>query len=255
MNVKLSLVGLLCACPLMVYAETLAEFEQKLIDQYAQADVSSRVEADQYNEEIAEAVIAKIKKDPQSWNYTFPALVKKRMLDIHYSPDHKIKIYGLDVSSGGSMRSFQNIAQWQTANGLRTQSIEEDALIRTIYQTQLAKRDTYFVLTQSIGSHCDGAANISAYHLATTKLVETSVFQSKKQRMQNISVPFDCSAYPPDSPQLGDRTTLTEYLIRVDPKMQFVDVQLLNEKYVPQNKYLRYQKGPETYKYQGVVKP
>ncbi|EPF74345.1 hypothetical protein [Acinetobacter rudis] len=255
MKIKRSLLAVLVAVSFAAHAETLPEFEQKLIEQYYQAEISGRVEADQYNSEIAKAIIAKVEKDPQTWSYKFPALVNKRMLDIHYSPDQKIKIYQLDVSSGGTMRFFNNLAQWKTPTGLKTQLIEEDALIRKIDQTQLAKRNTYFILSQSIGSNCDGAANISAYHLAATKMVSANAFQSKKQRMQNISVPFDCSAYPADSPQMQDRSTLTQYLIRVDPKMQFIDIRLLNEKYVPQNKFLRYQKGQTNYQYTGVVKP
>lgn len=248
------LLGLsLCIWSLHSYAETLPEFEQALIKKYDQSVVSGRIEADQFNSDIAEAVMTKVQQDPKTWSYDFSALANKHMLNIHYSPDRKIKVYQFDVSSGGTMRSFNNLAQWQTPTGLQTQLIEEDVLIRKIYQTELAKRDTYFFLTQSIGSNCVGAANITAYHLATTKIVASSAFQSKTQRMQDISVPFDCQAYAASSPQLQDRTSITEYLIRVDPKMNFIDIHLLNPQYVPQDKYLRYKKEQTHYRYQGVV--
>lgn len=253
MKTQLSLGIILCTWSLHSFAETLPEFEQALIAKYHQSSVSGRVEADQFNAEIADAVMTKVQQDPKTWSYQFPALANKHMLDIHYSPDRKIKVYQFDVSSGGTMRSFNNLAQWQTPTGLKTQLIEEDVLIRQIYQTSLAKRDTYFFLTQSIGSSCAGAANITAYHLATTKIVATSAFQSKTQRMQDISVPFDCQAYSVNSAQMQDRTSITEYLIRVDPQMNYIDIHLLNSQYVPQNKYLRYKKEQTNYRYQGVV--
>lgn len=254
MKIKLTLLAFACYWPMIGHAESLLEFEDKLIKQYYQAEITSRVEADQYNSQIAEAISARVKRDPQSWSYTFPALVDKHMLDIYYSPDRKIKIYHMDTSSGGTMRMSVNLAQWQTASGTRTQLIEEDALIREIYQTSLAGRDTYLILSQAVASSCDGVANISAYHLATTKIVSTDIFQTKNQRLKNISVPFYCGAYPDDSPQLADRRTISEYLIRVDPQLQYVDIRLLDQKYAPQNKYLRYKKTASTYQYSGTVK-
>lgn len=254
MKTKLTLLTFLCTWAAMGYAETLPEFEQALIQKYHQSSVSGRVDADQYNSQIAEAVIAKLQQDPNTWRYDFNALVDKRMLDVRYSPDRKIKIYQFDVSSGGSMRFFKNIAQWKNETGTHTQLIEEDLLIRELYQTELANRSTYFVLGQAIGSSCNGAANITAYHLSKTKLVEAPVFQIKNKRIQHINVPFDCNAFPENSPYLADLSKVTEYLIRVDPKMQFIDIQLVNQKHVPQNKYLRYQKQSASYTYQGVIK-
>lgn len=254
MKNQLLLLTILSLCALHSYAETLPEFEQVLIQKYHQSAVNGRIEADQYNGQIAEAVIAKVQQDPKTWRYDFKALVDQGMLDIRYSPDAKIKIYQLDVSSGGSMRFFKNIAQWQTETGTHTQYIQDNQLIRQVYQTDLANRSTYFVLTQAIGSSCEGMASISAYHLSKTKLVMAPVFQIKNKRIQHIDVPFDCHAFPDNSPYLADRTKVTEYLIRVDPKMQFIDVQLLNQQHVPQNKYFHYKKEQGVYRYTHVVK-
>lgn len=253
MTLRLSVLAVLCAYSVQGYAETLAEFEQKLIKNYYQESISSRFDADQYNEQIAQAIMNKVKTDPNSWRYDFKALTDKRMLTVNYSPDKKIKIYQLDVSSGGTMRLFKNIAQWQTASGLKTQLIEEDLLIRKLYQTQLGQATTYFVLGQSIGSTCDGGAHISAYQFTNNKLLASRAFQTKTQTLDQINVPFECRAFANGSPYLADRSTLTEYFIRVDPKMRYIDVQLLNEQNVAQDKYLRYQKQQTHYKYQGVV--
>jgi hypothetical protein len=82
------------------HAETLAQFEKKLIQHYTQKDFY------EVNQTIESEIVAKIESDSRSFNYTFPTFQDQYNLRIHYSPDKRLKFYTFDVGSGGTMGSI-----------------------------------------------------------------------------------------------------------------------------------------------------
>ena len=69
------------------YAQTLSQFESGLLKQYQQTEINSRIDADQYNQQIAEAIQKQLLSNPASFNYSFKQLVDAGKLSINYSPD------------------------------------------------------------------------------------------------------------------------------------------------------------------------
>lgn len=235
-------------------AASLAQFEQDLMQQYYQAEITGgRIEADQYNQQIAEAVETQLKTDPKTFEYNFKRLTDKYMLRIYLSPDHRLKIYNLDVSSGGTMREFQNIMQYKSAGKVHTQVLSELGAIQSIQQTVLGNKTTYIINHQLIGSSCMGAMVISAYQWSANSLREAAVFKTKRKTLSEISVEYDCHKFRGATADGSDYFYNYDDLIHVAANMQTIDIQLMNEQLVPQNKYLRYQKKTNYYQYNGVV--
>jgi len=198
-------------------------------------------------------VIEKLNTDPASFDYDFKALVDQGMLNIHYSPDRLIKIYNLDLSSGGTMREFSNIAQYKQAGKIKTQTLEQFGLTRSIQQSQLNQKTTYFVLEHYIGSSCDGSISMQALQMQAKILAPAAVFKSRSQVLSDISVPYSCREFPEKSAYARNYSLIGQALIQPAANMQYIDFRLMNEQLAPQQKFLRYQKQGGFYVYQGTV--
>lgn len=94
---KLALLLLLILLS-QAHAETLAQFEKKLIKNYDKKDFY------EVNQKIETEILNKIKQDPMSFSYSFPVFQDHYNLRIHFSPDKSLKFYTFDVGSGGTDR-------------------------------------------------------------------------------------------------------------------------------------------------------
>lgn len=254
MKMQWVLIGLGLISHMPVHAETLAQFEQNLIRKYDQSALSGgRIEADQYNQQIAQAVSQKLKSDPKSFDYAFKQLTDRDLLRVHYSPDRKLKVYTLDVSSGGSMRFFENLLQYRQGTQVKTQTLDDRELIKSIQQTDLAESTTYMLLDHGIWSSCEGSIRIAAYQFNRNGLAQTAVFQSRRKSLSQIAVPYRCSAFPDNSPYASDYSVIAEGMIQPAKNLQHIDIRLMNKALAPQEKFLRYQKQGAVYQYIGVV--
>lgn len=254
MKLQWVLMGLSLSGSMTLHAETLAQFEQRLIQKYDQTgSAGGRIEADQYNQQIADAVSQKLKSDPKSFDYAFQQLTDRDLLRVHYSPDRKLKVYTLDVSSGGSMRFFENLLQYRQGTQVKTQVLDDRELIKSIQQTDLANTTTYMLLDHGVWSNCEGSIRIAAYQLNSKGLVQAPVFQTKRKSLNQIQVPYRCSAFPDNSPYASDYSVIAEGMVQAAKNMQYIDIRLMNKALVPQQKFLRYQKQGAVYQYIGVV--
>ena len=222
-----------------LHAETLAQFEKKLIKQYEQKAFY------EINQDIESAVVAKIKQDPTSFGYNFPNIQDAYSLRIHFSPDKKLKFYTFDVGSGGTMGEFSSYVQSSTGKSIITPI--ETGFILDVKQTVFAQQPVYLVENYYKASSCMGAYAINAFKPSTNERIQAvKIFQTKKAKLDNISVDYDCN-------HDNEKGEIPDY-IRVDKNLKNIDIMLLDQAYKPQGKYLRYAKTNTAYQYSGVVK-
>ena len=223
-----------------LHAETLVQFEQKLIKQYEQKEFY------EVNQEIESAVVVKIKQDTTSFDYNFPNIQDAYSLRIHFSPDKKLKFYTFDVGSGGTMGEHSSYVQ-SNNKGKSILTPIETGFILDVKQTVFAQEAVYLAENYYKASSCMGAYAINAFKPTTNGSIQAvKIFQTKKTKLDNISVDYDCH----DDNEKGD---VPDY-IRVDKNLKNIDIMLLDQAYKPQGKYLRYVKTNSAYQYSGVVK-
>ncbi|AOA57935.1 hypothetical protein BFG52_05935 [Acinetobacter larvae] len=238
-----------------LYAETVKTLEQKIISQYYQDDFQGgRFEADQYNRQIADGIKKIISQQPNSsFRYDFKALRQKNMLRLFYSPDHKLKIYNLDTSSGGSMRFFENMIQYKVADKVQQQKLANIALLRRVGQTRLGEQVVYLLVDSAIHSSCEGDSTLRAYTLGEHGLTEAKVFKTQQQTLSKIAVPYNCKAFRPQDSFYQDYSKIYQEMIRFSADTQFIDIRILDKNLVPQDQYFRYQKQGDIFQYRGIV--
>jgi|GEM_PF-229443 len=225
-------------------AESLSNFENGLVEKYYQKTCSGRAECDQYNEKISNEIESKIKNDSSSFAYSFAKFTEKNMLDIHYSPDRKIKFYTMDVSSGGTMREPYSLIQVKRSNGLASQELAQVGFIDKIAQVKIKNQDVYLVTSLFINSTCSRSYRIHSFVLNNGKFVAKPIFETKTQKLDSIGVENDCQEW--------ERSA--EDFIRISKDLKNIDILVVNASGKLTNNYLRYQKTPQGYRYSGVVK-
>lgn len=222
------------------HAETLAQFEKKLIQKYANKDFY------QVNQAIESEIVEKIEHDPASFKYSFPALQDHYHMHIQFSPDQQLRFYTFDVGGGGTMGEYSSYVQTQNEGKTRLTPVET-GFIFDVKQTILAKQPVYLVESYYKGSSCVGAYAIAAFQPIKTGAVRPiKLFQTKTKLLDHIQVDFDCNNHE-------DRNDVPDY-IRSDKKLNMIDIMLLDQNSKPQAKYLRYRKNNTVYQYIGVVK-
>lgn len=247
---KIKLLILLFSCSSMSYAEEFSRFEQKIIQNYYQAACTDRQQCDQYNENISNAIIEQLRKDPQSYNYPFKALTDKNLLRIVYSPDKKLKFYNFDVSGGGTMREFVTYIQYRQGSRIKTQEIKNAGYIKRIQQTQLHQQPLYLISQTYIGSTCEGIYAIDAAQLLNGSYQPIKAFTSKTKKLDSIKINFDCH-YFPDS---NDYSAMDQMFIRTAADLKNIDILVVQPSGQLTQNYLRYQKTKNGYQYIGTVK-
>ncbi len=215
----------------------LKDFESQLIKQHKNKDFY------EINGDLEATISSKLAADPSSFNYDFPKLQKNGYVHITYSPDKKLKFYNFDVSGGGTMGEWSNYVQYQINQHIKFDEFEA-ARIDQIYQEKIQNNVIYLVQYYDKGDNCIGNYQLRAVEIGKSQLLKSFIFETKNKKLDNISVYYDCS-------KIKDYNKQPDYL-RIKP--QTIDILLTDKNDVPQNKYIRYRLGTNSYKFTGYVK-
>lgn len=189
-----------------------------------------------------------INENPETITYAFLKLQKETDIYIATSTDKKLRIYSWDNNSGGTMRFFDQIVQYN-ANGKIKSNLkvtEEDAqsFISRIYSVRTAKKETiYLTINNSIYSTKDAVQSVFAYKITNDKLNLVSIFKTKKKMLSSIHCEFDFFSVVerPERP-----------LELITFKNNILNIPLINEKGTVTNKNLIYKWNGINFKYEGV---
>jgi len=232
------------------FAESVANFETDIINQYYKTSLTDRYENDGINQEVASKVANFIEINSQSFEYPFKNLLDKNLLLLNYSPDRKLKFYTFNISAGGSMREFESYVQFKQGNKVITHALNDGGFIKAIRQTQLNNVPTYLVSKTYIGSGCEGQYGIQATQIKNAQYKSVNVFKTKKKALDHINVAYDCNYYPKNIEPFD----MDRHYIRVSPDLQKIDILVIKPSGELTQNYLRYQKNNNNYKYTGTVK-
>lgn len=137
-----------------------------------------------------------IKNNNSTLNYPFEKLQKENALKMATSADKKLRVYSWDNNSGGTMRFFNQMYQFN-ANGNITvneslASNDSQAYFSKIYTVQNRNNESiYLVISNSILSSKYSVQHINAYKIGTENLQNAAVFKTKTNTLDKISVEYD----------------------------------------------------------------
>lgn len=137
-----------------------------------------------------------IKNNNNTFNYPFEKLQKENALKMATSADKKLRVYSWDNNSGGTMRFFNQIYQFN-ANGNITvneslASNDAQAYFSKIYTVQNKNNESiYLVISNSILSSKYSVQHINAYKIGSENLQSAAVFKTKTNTLDKISVEYD----------------------------------------------------------------
>lgn len=137
-----------------------------------------------------------INNNNSTLNYPFEKLQKENALKMATSADKKFRVYSWDNNSGGTMRFFNQIYQFD-ANGNITvneslASNDAQSYFSKIYTVQNKNNESiYLVISNSILSSKYSVQHINAYKIGTENLHNTAVFKTKTNTLDKISVEYD----------------------------------------------------------------
>lgn len=237
-TIKITLTISISCLTMVSHASTsLKNFEQNILNKYKNTDFF------EVNHDIEADISNKISSDITSFTYDFPALQQAGYVHIMYSPDKKLKFYSFDVSGGGTMGKWQNYVQYKTGTTLHVDEFEAGSIYKVL-QAAIKNKPVYLVQSYYKGDSCHGVYDLRAVEVGSKQLLKAYIFEAKNKKNHDLFVEYDCHYDL-------DRENAPNYF-RITPKT--VDVILLNEDSVPQNKYLRYRLEEKGYRYVGVVK-
>lgn len=137
-----------------------------------------------------------IKNNNSTLNYPFEKLQKENALKMATSADKKLRVYSWDNNSGGTMRFFNQIYQFDANGNItvneRLASNDSQAYFSKIYTVQNKNNESiYLVISNSILSSKYSVQHINAYKIGTENLQNTAVFKTKTNTLDKISVEYD----------------------------------------------------------------
>ncbi|OAL79082.1 hypothetical protein AY606_06530 [Acinetobacter sp. SFB] len=232
------------------FAESVAQFENNIINKYYKTSLTDRYENDGVNQEVATKVANFIERNSQSFEYPFKNLLDKNLLLLNYSPDRKLKFYTFNISAGGSMREFESYVQFKQGNKFITQALNDTGFIKAIRQTQLNNVPTYLVSRTYIGSSCEGQYGIQANQINNNQYKSVKVFKTKTKALDQININYDCHYYLKNIQPFD----MDGHYIRISQNLKNIDILLIKPSGELTKNYLRYQKTKNNYQYIGTVK-
>ncbi|WLD22934.1 hypothetical protein NU10_09395 [Flavobacterium dauae] len=137
-----------------------------------------------------------IKNNNSTLNYPFEKLQKENVASIVSSADKKLRVYSWNTHLGGTMRFFNQIYQFD-ANGtiMADESLasnDPQASFSKIYTVQNKNNENiYLVISNSILSSKYSVQHINAYKIGTENLQNATVFKTKTNTLDQISVEYD----------------------------------------------------------------
>ncbi len=148
------------------------------------------------SKQFTNSLTSLIKNNNSTLSYPFEKLQKENALKMATSADKKLRVYSWDNNSGGTMRFFNQIYQFD-ANGNITvntslASNDSQAYFSKIYTVQNKNTESiYLVISNSILSSKYAVQHINAYKIESESLKEIAIFQTKTKTLNHITVEFD----------------------------------------------------------------
>lgn len=148
------------------------------------------------SQQFTDSLTYLIKNNNSTLNYPFEKLQKENALKMATSADKKLRVYSWDNNSGGTMRFFNQIYQFD-ANGNITvnaslASNDSQSYFSKIYTVQNKNNESiYLVISNSILSSKYSVQHINAYKIGAENLQSVSVFKTKSNTLDKISVEYD----------------------------------------------------------------
>ncbi|TCM66475.1 hypothetical protein EC844_11375 [Acinetobacter calcoaceticus] len=237
---SIALSSFILAMPALTFADlqSLKKMETEVISNFKDRDFF------EVNGDIESQISSALAADPASFNYNFPKLQQAGYVYISYSPDKKLKFYNFNTSGGGTMGEAENYVQYQIGNQTKFDQFDAGYHIYNIQQANIKNKPVYLVASYYKGDNCHGLHVLRAVEVGSKQLLKAYVFQGKNKTNHDISVEYDC--HKNDNPQHEP-----DYL-RISPTA--VDIILIDQNGIPQNKYLRYRLEKSAFVYTGVVK-
>ncbi|MEG0852130.1 MAG: hypothetical protein RSH24_19825 [Flavobacterium sp.] len=189
-----------------------------------------------------------IKNNNSTLNYPFEKLQKENALKMVTSADKKLRVYSWDNNSGGTMRFFNQIYQFN-ANGNITvneslASNDSQAYFSKIYTVQNKNNESiYLVISNSILSNKYSVQHINAYKIGTENLQNFAVFKTKTNTLDKISVEYDFFS-------VVDRPERPVELITYENNI--LKIALVDDKQNVTSKNLIYEWNGDVFLYKGV---
>ncbi len=189
-----------------------------------------------------------IKNNNSTLNYPFEKLQKENALQIATSEDKKLRVYSWDNNSGGSMRFFNQIYQFDANGNIMVNeslaSNDSQAYFSKIYTVQNKNNESiYLVISNSILSSKHSVQHINAYKIGTENLQNAAVFKTKKETLSSISVEFDFFS-------VVDRPERPVELITLENNI--LKISLVDDKQNVTSKNLIYEWNGDVFIYKGV---
>lgn len=189
-----------------------------------------------------------IKNNNNTFNYPFEKLQKENALKMATSADKKLRVYSWDNKSGGTMRFFNQMYQFN-ANGNITvneslASNDAQAYFSKIYTVQNKNNESiYLVISNSILSSKYSVQHINAYKIGSENLQSAAVFKTKTNTLDKISVEYDFFS-------VVDRPERPVELITFENNT--LKIALVDDKQNVTSKNLIYEWNGDVFAYKGV---
>ncbi len=137
-----------------------------------------------------------IKNNNSTLNYPFEKLQKENALKMVTSADKKLRVYSWDNNSGGTMRFFNQMYQFNANGNIMVNeslaSNDSQAYFSKIYTVQNKNNESiYLVISNSILSSKYSVQHINAYKIDSKNLQNAAVFKTKTNTLDKISVEYD----------------------------------------------------------------
>lgn len=221
----------------------LPSLEKDLITAYKAMQENS-----EKSESFTKLFFQVIHSNPKSIDYNFNKLKEQTGIYIATSTDKKLRIYSWDNNSGGTMRFFDQIIQFNTNSEiksyLKTANEDSQSFISKIYSTNTNNNETiYLTINNSIFSTKDVSQSIFAYNIKNNKLNQVKVFKTKKQQLSSIHCEYDFFS-------VVDRPERPIELITLNNKV--LNIPLITEKGKVTNQNLIYVWNGEYFIYKGI---
>ena len=200
------------------------------------------------SQQFTDSLTYLIKNNNSTLNYPFEKLQKENALKMATSADKKLRVYSWDNNSGGTMRFFNQIYQFD-ANGNITvnaslASNNSQSYFSKIYTVQNKNNESiYLVISNSILSSKYSVQHINAYKIGTENLQSASVFKTKTNTLDKISVEYDFFS-------VVDRPERPVELITYENNI--LKIALVDDKQNITSKNLIYEWNGDVFLYKGV---
>ncbi len=206
-NLGLSFVTIiLFICSLSAFAQSNAQIEKELVAALKDIKKSSFNESNNDGERLSQAndvfveKLLKYTKIPATLQYKFTQLNK--LIFIATSDDGKFRIYSWDTETGGTMRDFSRVYQFQGADGKvysKTDEVNEEeegggagSFVTDIFTVDSKDGKIYIVCSTLIASTKDIYQSANLYKIKDDTLIDkVKLFKTKSGVSDSLSFEYD----------------------------------------------------------------